>query len=104
MMIGLRFLTIHGAAHFFSHIDVDNENNVDNRNILCYNVDTVIIPRYGAGCNGRKACHKGYSKVERWLLPREGWKGDRKGPHHPTPLPRPYNDGDSRERVERLLR
>ncbi len=157
MMIGFRFLTIHGAAHFFSHIDVNNENNVDNRNILCYNVDTVIIPRCRAGCNGRKACHKGYSKVERWLLPREAgratarvpttplrlcWRmkeilecaliqGDRKG----SPLlytawgaalfvysrggacPRPaalhflylspaksYNDGDSRERVERLLR
>src|SRR5260370_1409981 len=74
MMIGFRFLTIHGAAHFFSHVDVDNGNNVDNGNTLCYNVDTVIIPRYRAGCNGRKACHKGYSKVERWLLPREGWK------------------------------
>src|SRR5260370_35796501 len=157
MMIGFRFLTIHEAAHFFSHIDVNNENNVDNRNILCYNVDTVIIPRCRAGCNGRKACHKGYSKVERWLLPREAgratarvpttplklcWRmkeilecaliqGDRKG----SPLlytawgaalfvysragacARPpafrflylspaksYNDGDSRELVERLFR
>src|SRR5216683_658424 len=104
MMIGFRFLTIHGAAHFFSHIDVDNRNNVDNRNILCYNVDTVIIPRCRAGCNGRKACHKGYSKVERWLLPREAGRATARVPTTPLHCPRPYNDGDSRERVERLLR
>ncbi len=35
---------------------------------------------------------------------REGWKGDRKGPTAPLRCPRPYNDGDSCERVEQLLR
>src|SRR6266478_1155059 len=32
---------------------------------------------------------QGCLKVERWLRLREGFEGDRKGPHRPTPLPPP---------------
>src|SRR6266446_4584777 len=32
---------------------------------------------------------QGLLKSRALVTPREGWKGDRKGPHHPTPLPPP---------------
>lgn len=45
---------------------------------------------------------KGNSKVERWLLPSEGLKDDRKRPAAPLRHPRPYYDDDSSERGEPL--
>jgi len=93
-------------------MNVDNENMLTIETYCVIMLTTVIIPRSRAGCNGRKACHKGYSKVERLLLPgeggratarveplvtaRRGLKGDRRVPTTPL-LPPPLHDGDSRE-------
>jgi len=43
----------------------------------------------GEYCKGMACYVQGLLKVERWLLLREALEGDRKGPHHPTPLPPP---------------